>query len=139
MTISPPFDIEGKNVKALERKTKRLKFMFFTSFPVNGKSYILMSALKDDMQYFSDYFDKMRNAPLSLVQYYVNVLIPLYSQNLIISPNLWKKWSEEAQAGVQFAVADPHSTKMLAALKFYLQNIRKANQIYEYNLRQYSF
>lgn len=128
MTISPPFDIEGKNVKALERKTKRLKFMFFTSFPVNGKSYILMSALKDDMQYFSDYFDKMRNAPLSLVQYYVNVLIPLYSQNLIISPNLWKKWSEEAQAGVQFAVADPHSTKMLAALKFYLQNIRKANQ-----------
>lgn len=125
MTISPPFDIEGKKVKAFERKTKRLNFMFFTSFPIENKSYILISALKDDMKYFSDYFKKIRTAPLSLVEYYVNALIPLYSQNLIISPNLWNRWSEKAQAGVQFAVADPQSSKMLLGVKFYLQNIAK--------------
>lgn len=128
MTISPPFDIEGKKVNAIEKKTKRLKFMFFTSFPIEGKSYILMSALKDDMKYFSDYFQKMRTAPLSLVEYYINILIPLYSQNLIISPNLWEKWSEKIQAGVQFAVADPQSTKMLVGVKFYLQNISKSKE-----------
>ena len=129
MTISPPFDIEGKKVSAIDRKTKRLKFMFFTSFPIEGKSYILMSALKDDMKYFSDYFQKMRTAPLSLVQYYINILIPLYSQNLIISPNLWEKWSEKAQAGVQFAVADPQSVKMLSGVKFYLKNISKSKEV----------
>lgn len=128
MTISPPFDIEGKKIKAIEKKTKRLKFMFFTSFPVNGKSYILISALKDDMKYFGEYFQKMRTAPLSLVEYYINVLIPLYSQNLIISPNLWNKWDERTQAGVQFAVADPQSSKMLLALKFYLKNISKSKE-----------
>lgn len=128
MTISPPFDIEGKKVRAIEKKTKRLKFMFFTSFPIDGKSYILISALKDDMKYFSDYFQKMRTAPLSLIKYYINVLIPLYSQNLIISPSLWNKWSEKAQAGVQFAVADPQSSKMLLGVKFYLQNIAKAKE-----------
>lgn len=127
MAISPPFDIEGKNINAYERKTKRLKFIFFTSFPADGKSYILMSALKNDMQYFSEFFDKMRNAPLSLIQYYMNVLIPLYSQNLIISPNLWEKWSEKAQIGVQSAVAN-HDYRILFAVKCNLQNICKSNQ-----------
>lgn len=128
MTISPPFDIEGKKVNAFDRKTKRLKFMFFTSFPIENKSYILISALKNDMKYFGNYLRKIRSAPLSLVQYYVNVLIPLYSQNLIISPNLWDKWNEDAQAGVQVAVADPQSTKMILGVKFYLQNIAKSKE-----------
>lgn len=31
---------------AIEKKTKRLKFVLFTSFPVENKSYILISVLK---------------------------------------------------------------------------------------------
>ena len=128
MAISPPFDIEGQRVKVIEHKTKRLKRMFFTSFPVEGKSYILISALKNDMKHFSGYFQKMRTAPLSLVEYYINALIPLYSQNLIISPNLWDEWDKKVQAGVQFAVADPQSSKLLLGVKFYLQNIAKSKE-----------
>lgn len=126
MAISPPFDITGKKVKAFDKSSKRLKFVFFTSFPVENKSYILISTLKEDSKYFSKYFEEIRNAPLDLVKYYINILIPLYSQNLIISPLLWDKWSEKAQCGVQFAVADPHSSKMMYGVKCYLRQIDKS-------------
>lgn len=126
MAVSPPFDIRGKKIKALDKKTGRLKFVFFTSFPVEKKSYILISVLKKDLDVFQQYFQQIRNSPLELIQYYVHVFIPLYSQNLIISPLLWESWSEIAQCGVQFAVADPHSVKLLKALQFYLKNISKA-------------
>lgn len=127
MAISPPFDIKGNKLKALDKKNKRLKFVFFTSFPIENKSYILISALKEDMKFFSSYFSQIKGSPLALIQYYVNVLIPLYSQNLILSPRLWDCWDEKTQFGVQYAVADPHSSKLMLALKFHLRNTAKAH------------
>ncbi|WP_425803415.1 SEC-C domain-containing protein [Desulfitobacterium sp. Sab5] len=126
MAVSPPFDIRGKKIKALDKKTRRLKFVFFTSFPVERKSFILISVLKEDLDVYQDYFEQIRNSPLELMEYYINVFIPLYSQNLIISPSLWEGWSEFVQSGVQFAVADPHSVKLLKGLQFYLKNIAKS-------------
>lgn len=126
MAISPPFDIRGNKIKAIDKKSKRLKFVFFTSFPLENKSYVLVSALKEDMKFFSNYFEQIKSSPLTLIQYYLNVLIPLYSQNLILSPRLWNSWDEKTQYGVQFAVADPHSSKLMLALKFHLQNTAKA-------------
>lgn len=128
MAISPSFDIRGRKIKAIDRQTKRLKFVFFTAFPVENKSYILISVLKEDLKYFDDYFAQIKQAPLPLIQYYLNVLIPLYSQNLILSPNLWSKWDEKTQCGVQFAVADPHSSPLRFYLKTYLRNIAKNNE-----------
>lgn len=127
MAISPPFDLKGNKLNAMDKKNKRLKFVFFTSFPVDNKSYILVSSLKEDMKYFSNYFEQIKSLPLPLIQYYINVLIPLYSQNLILSPRLWNSWDEKAQFGVQYAVADPHSSKLLLGLRFYLKNISKAH------------
>lgn len=125
MAVSPPFDIRGKKIKALDKSSGRLKFVFFTSFPVEKKSYILISVLKEDLDVYQEYFKQIKNSPMGLIRYYINVFIPLYSQNLIISPSLWESWSEMAQCGVQFAVADLHSIKLLKALQFYLKNISK--------------
>jgi hypothetical protein len=139
MTVTPPFDIRGKKIKALDKKTKRLKFVFFTSFPIETKSYILISVLKDDLDVFQDYFAQIRQAPLGLMQYYINVLIPLYSQNLILSPHLWDSWTEKAQCGIQAAVADPQSVKWLTALKFYLQNVAKSKKEVEIDTTKIAF
>lgn len=62
---------------------------------------------------YGDYFNQLRNAPIGLVQYYINVFIPLYSQNLIVSPLLWNKWIEIGQMGVQYAVSYIKSTNVL--------------------------
>lgn len=104
-----------------------MKFVFFTSFPATeNKSYILISVLKEDLDVYKQYFEQIRNAPLGLTQYYMNVFIPLYSQNLILSPSLWNSWSEMAQGGVQFAIADLYSVRFLGDLQFYMKNIAKA-------------
>ncbi|MDD4752516.1 MAG: zinc chelation protein SecC [Desulfitobacteriaceae bacterium] len=128
MAVSPPFDIEGKKIKAVEKKTKRLRFVFFTSFPVENKSYILISVLNEDLDVYREYFEQIRTAPLGLILYYINVFIPLYSQNLILSPSLWEIWTEMAQCGVQAAVADPQSVKLLLYVQAYMKNIAKARK-----------
>lgn len=128
MTVAPPFDIKGRKIKSIDKATKRMKFVFFTIFPDKNKSYILVSALREDLDTYGQYFDQIRNLPVGLIQYYINAFIPLYSQNLIISPKLWDSWSESGQYGLQFAVADPHSVKLLKGVQFYMQNIAKVKQ-----------
>ncbi|WP_353852626.1 SEC-C domain-containing protein [Dehalobacter restrictus] len=128
MAVAPPFDLRGKKIKSIDRKTKRMRFVFSTTFPVENKSYFLVSALKSDLNVYGEYLEQIRNFPIGLIQYYINVFIPLYSQNLIISPTLWDSWSEMGQYGVQFTVADPQSIKLLMAVKFHLQNISKASK-----------
>ncbi len=128
MAIAPPFDIKGRKINYIDKVTKRMKFVFFTIFPDESKSYILVSALKEDLDTYGQYFDQLRNSPIGLIKYYINVFIPLSTQNLIISPKLWDSWSESAQMGIQFAVADPNSAKLLKGVQFYLQNIAKFRQ-----------
>lgn len=128
MAVAPPFDLRGKKIKSIDRKTKRMRFVFSTTFPVENKSYFLVSALKSDLNAYGEYLEQIRNSPIGLIEYYINVFIPLFSQNLIISPALWDSWSEMGQYGVQVAVADPQSIKLLMAVKFYLQNISKASK-----------
>ncbi|GAA3645283.1 SEC-C domain-containing protein [Asaccharospora irregularis] len=125
MMVAPPFDIKGRKIKCIDKATKRMKFAFFTTFPDESKSYILVSVLKKDLDIYGQYFDQIRNSPIGLIEYYLNAFIPLYSQNLIISPELWDSWSELGQSGIQFAVADPNSVKLLKGVQFYMQNIAK--------------
>ncbi|MBU3200300.1 hypothetical protein LL037_18645 [Clostridium estertheticum] len=128
MMVAPPFDIKGKKIKTIDRKTKRMKFVFFTTFPDECKSYILISALKEDLDTYGKYFEQIRNSTVGLIKHYINVFIPLYSQNLIISPTLWDSWTEKGQMGVQFAVADPHSVKLLKGVQFCMQNIARVSK-----------
>ncbi|RXE57620.1 SEC-C domain-containing protein [Acetivibrio mesophilus] len=127
MAVAPPFDLRGKKIKSIDR-TKRMRFVFSTTFPLERKSYFLVTALKSDLNVYFEYLEQIRNFPIGLIQYYINVFIPLYSQNLITSPTLWDSWSEMGQYGVQFTVADPQSIKLLMAVKFHLQNISKASK-----------
>lgn len=128
MTVAPPFDLRGRKIQSIDKKTKRMRFVFFTTFPLENKSYFLVSTLKSDLNVYGEYLEQIRNFPIGLIQYYINVFIPLYSQNLIISPALWDCWTEIGQCGVQFTVADPQSIKLLMAVKFHLQNISKASK-----------
>ncbi len=141
MTVAPPFDLKGKRIKSIDRRTKRMKYLFYTTFPVDEKSYLLVSGLKSDLDVYGDYFEQLRNAPTGLIQYYINVFIPLYSQNLIISPLLWNEWDEVGQMGVQYTVSDIKSTNvLLTGVKFHLQNIsREANGALDVNTNKMPF
>jgi hypothetical protein len=125
MTIAPPYDIKGRKINSINRKINRMSYIFFTIFPEEKKSYILISILKKDIDIFGRYLEEMKKAPLGLVEYYLNVFIPLYSQNLIISPALWNGWDEIGQLGVQYAVAEHKNIALVRGLQMYLGNIAK--------------
>lgn len=50
MTVAPPFGLRGKTIKSIDKRTKRMKHLFYTVFPVKGKSYLLESGLKSDFR-----------------------------------------------------------------------------------------
>lgn len=58
-----------------------------------------------------------------VVKYYFNALIPLSSENLIISPDLWNEWDEIGQELVQLAVSQTNPAALLIGLKMSLESI----------------
>lgn len=59
MSISPPFDINGKRIKGLIGIKKRLKRLFITIVPDETCSYILFSGFKDELTSYGQYFDSL--------------------------------------------------------------------------------
>jgi hypothetical protein len=125
MMVAPPFDIKGKQIKSIDKKTNKMRYVLFTTFPNETKSYILISVLKKDLNVYNRYQEELRNAPIGLIQFYFNIFIPLYSQNLIISPALWDSWDDSGHIGVQYSVAEHKNLGMLRVVQVYLKGISK--------------
>lgn len=94
--ISPAFDIIGNKVKT--KTGKMMRRMFITIFPDNDKSYILLSYLSSDKKNFERYVQLLKSADERLLFNYLSVFLPLYSENLVISPVLWNHWGKEKQS-----------------------------------------
>ena len=61
------------------------------------------------------------------VKYYLDLVLPLYSENVVISPRLWEKWNEEQQMAYTF-YANRNGKQFLLyrqALIFGMHNLRK--------------
>lgn len=93
--IAPKFDLNGKRIP----KTKHGKMhrIAITIFPEKDKSWILMSCLQSESRYYGQFFSQLQSSELEKIQFYLNYVIPLYSENIILSPSLWCSWSEEKQ------------------------------------------
>jgi len=127
MTVAANFDLFGRKVKPIS-KGKIMKRIFITTFPVENKSYILLSVLKNDYDVYEAYVKSFKEASMDLITFYLNSFIPLYSDNLILSPLLWETWDEYTQMGIQYAVAEKPSRAnvLLKGIQFYLKNIHKS-------------
>lgn len=125
MMFSPPYDINGKKVNPIERNSRTMKYILFTAIPEESKSYLLISALREDMSVYEEYFEQIRKAPQGLIKYYINVFVPLYSQNIIVSPLLYDMWGEKAQLGLQCVVAESMNRSMVKGVQFGLKNLAK--------------
>lgn len=128
MMFAPPYDINGKKVKPIEKKSRKMKYIFFTAIPEETKSYLLISALKEDMSVYGEYFEQIKKAPQGLIKYYINIFVPLYSQNMIISPLLYDMWTEKAQLGIQYAVAETRNPGIIKGVQFGLRNLAKKRE-----------
>lgn len=125
MCIAPNFDLMGNNINVFDKKSKMMRRVFITSFPKDEKSYILISVLKKDINVYEKYLKSFEQVSQEVIKYYFNSIIPLISENLILSPDLWNEWDEIGQGLVQAAVSEPNPTKVLLGLKLMLRNLSK--------------
>lgn len=125
MCIAPTFDLIGNNINVFDKKSKMMRRVFITSFPKDEKSYILISVFKKDFNVYEKYLKSFEQVSQEVIKYYFNSIIPLISENLILSPELWNEWDEIGQGLVQTAVSEPYPTKFLVGLKLMLRNLSK--------------
>ena len=129
--IAIDFDLKGKKI----RHTKKgfISRLFITIFPEETKSYIILSCLSKDIAIYKKFFQQLKTSNLEKVKYYFDLILPLYTENNVLSPRLWENWSEEQQIGYTFFANRKGKQFLLykQILKFGIYNLRKKDDGFE--------
>tara|TARA_Y100001933_G_C18965293_1_gene550025 strand:+ start:229 stop:1275 length:1047 start_codon:yes stop_codon:yes gene_type:complete len=130
MSIAPPFDVKGRRVKGLIGIKKQMRRIFITIVPDDKSSYVLISCLKADLTVYEDYFNALVESDEELILHYLNMFLPLYSENLVISPTLFNSFTEQGQGMLQYFVSEMSNwriSKQISTLQVVLERINKQN------------
>ncbi|MEX1377690.1 MAG: SEC-C metal-binding domain-containing protein [Eubacteriales bacterium] len=93
--ISPSFNILGEKVKQFDKG--QMRRMFLNIFPNKNSSFIILSCIKSDVNHFKKFIDTIKAAEFSLVQNFLSMFIPIYSESMVINPLLWETWGTQGQ------------------------------------------
>jgi len=93
--IAPDYDMNGKKIKHTVKGV--MHRIAITVFPEVNQSWVLMSCLESEKNIYEKFFSQIGNAPLKKLKFYLNMVLPLYSENMVLSEHLWSSWSEEIQ------------------------------------------
>lgn len=98
--VSPiSYDLKGQEINDLWNTTAIMKNIYVTMFPENGKSYILISWLRDDADTFKDLkeqFQMLQTKEEVMFRTFNNMVI-CQSDNFALSPMLVNSWDEETK------------------------------------------
>lgn len=98
--IAPNYDLNGNKIKHTVKGT--MHRISVTAFPESTQSYILLSCMETEKVIYQKFFDQLQNASVDKIKYYMSKVLPLYSENMVLSPNLWNSWDEKTQAAYTF-------------------------------------
>lgn len=93
---APDYNMNGEKILHTE-KNGPARRLAMTAFPEKEQSYILLSCLKEDREVYGALFQQLDEASPEKVKFYFSRILPLYAENMVISPRLWGAWSEETQ------------------------------------------
>lgn len=98
--IAPDYDLNGRRIKHTRKGV--MHRIAITTFPEDKKSYILLSCLSNEKYIFEKFFEQLNNASIEKIKYYFSMILPLYSENMVLSPVLWNKWDDEIKTAFTF-------------------------------------
>ena len=127
--IAFEYDLEGRRIKNLDRKADVQKRAFVTTFPEREKSYFLFSYLAEDSRTYNNMGFQLESFDIDKIKFYLNYALPLYSENVVISPDLWESWNEEVQMAYTY-FANINGNREIAysnGLSFHMKNIKNKN------------
>lgn len=93
------FDLKGNQINDVWSLDERMKNIFVSIFPESGKSYVLISWLTSDHEYFKE-FAKQINEIQEDEKTVINVLnnmVVCHSDNFALSPAMVERWDEDTK------------------------------------------
>lgn len=94
--IAPNYDLNGKRIR--HTRNGCMHRLAITAFPEEHQSWILFSCLESEKKYYSSFFEQLSSSPLAKVEWYLSVILSLYTENMVLSPDLWEDWDEITQS-----------------------------------------
>lgn len=131
--IAPDYDINGKSIKHTIKGI--MHRIAITIFPETTQSWLLLSCLKSEKHIYEKLFYQLETASVDKLKFYINMVLPLYSENMVLSPLLWNAWNEEIQMAYTYYanLYGPEAMSMGMGIGFGLKNAArdKTGKTYE--------
>ena len=89
-------DILGNKINDLE-KDDYTKKIYLNVFPSQGRSFCIWSWLHENDCVYKPFSEQFSSLGISDRENYLNNNLPRWSDSIIISPRLWKKWGKQIQ------------------------------------------
>ncbi len=81
--------------KLFGEENKNYPLLHISAFPADGKSYLLISALKENEAYFRAFTSQITLLTVETILKRFNILLPLLAENIMISPRVVNKMQVE--------------------------------------------
>lgn len=92
--FNPTYDLRGKQLNDIySQEDERLKSIFVSILPTKECSYMIVSCLKEDSLHFKSYMEQIKYLNEEDLKIFLNNLLPTYSENIVLSPRLWGRWT----------------------------------------------
>lgn len=133
--IAPDYDLNGKKIR--HTKNGVMYRLTITVFPEENQSYILLSCRTEDIDVYRKFFKQIESAPIDKVKYYFSMILPLYSENIVLSPKLWDSWDEDIRMAFTFYANLKGKTLMKYSFTIGcgLRNAAKSKTPFDYSKR----
>lgn len=87
-------DLLGNDIQNISDTTKRMSHIFVTIFPQIDKTYAIFSYTQSNKELFKDYIEQMNKLTIVQRKNYINNLIPLELENVVVKPSAWDSLSD---------------------------------------------
>lgn len=133
--IAPDYDLNGKKIKHTIRGV--MHRLAATVFPEKNQSYILLSCLESERSIYEELFTQLKNSSSDKIKFYLSMILPLYSENMVLSPVLWKSWDKETQMAYTYYANLKGSEAHVygKAIGMGLRNARRSKNTFDYSKR----
>ncbi len=73
-----------------------------TVIPEANKSFVLLSCLSSEKTVFEVFFEQVSSSTLDKTLFYFDMILPLFSENLVLNEKLWTRYDEKTQAALTY-------------------------------------
>ncbi len=98
--IALNYDLNGNKIKHTVKGI--MHRIAVTVFPESTQSYVLLSCMETERSIYQKLFEQLKTASLEKIKFYMSMVLPLSSENMVLSPGLWTSWDKETQKAYTF-------------------------------------